>query len=113
MVDFKINRSNKATTNTDIECILQQLDLLFYTNKREVFGDITFGNAYDRYLHELKVSNDVIKYHIESDLRQLELFGFEFNVEVYFIEGTVRDIFMTKITLYKDDFYHEQIYKIL
>jgi hypothetical protein len=113
MVDFNINKNNKAVANVDIECILQQIDLLFNTNKREVLGDIEFGNSYDKYLHELNVPNDVIKHKIEQDIRNLELFGFDVDVEVYFIEGTVRDIFMSKIILHKDEYYYEKIYKII
>ena len=53
MNDFNLN-NGRGALNDDIDLILQQIDILFDTNPREVFGNESFGTTYDKYLYQLK-----------------------------------------------------------
>ena len=111
MIDFSLNE-NKLIQNSDIDLILQQIDILFDTNPKEVLGQELYGSQYDKYLYKLKLSNENIKQKVLSDLYSLELFGFTPSVDVIFLEGSERDIALIKIDLYRNQESYEQIYKI-
>lgn len=111
MLDFSIDKNN-VIIKSDLDFVLQQIDILFGTYHGEVFGDINYGTDYDRYLYNLKISNSGLKSRIISDMNSLDLRGYEFDVDVYFLEGSERDIAMIDINLYKDNQTYNRIYKI-
>lgn len=110
MIDFDLN--NQPILNDDISLIIQQIDILFDTKPKEVFGDERFGTNYDKYLFDLKISNQAIKYSILNDLNSLDLFGFVPDVEVHLLQGTEHDIALIEINLSRDDEYYQRVYKI-
>lgn len=101
MIDFNIfdDISDKPIVNTDEEYVIQQIDLLFNTDKESVLGDISYGTNYDRYLYTVGISNSALESKIMGDLQQLDLRSYEPSVSVQLIEGTVRDIALIDITL--------------
>lgn len=111
MVDFDLN-GNNPINNDDISLILQQIDILFDTAPKEVFGAETFGTRYDKYLYELKLSNESIKQNILTDLYSLELFGFTPTVNVHLLQGTEQDIALIEIELNREEESYTKIYKI-
>lgn len=111
MIDFNINKGEPITFK-DIDFVIQQIDLLFDTNIKDVLGDEEFGSQYDKYLYELNVSNSSLEAKVMSDLMSLDLLGFTPGVKVYFLEGTERDIAMIDITLSKDYENYNRTYKI-
>lgn len=111
MVDFSLNR-NKSSLNGDIELILQQIDILFDTDKKTVLGAEGFGTQYDKYLYNLKISNEGLKYIVLDDLREIEMFGFTPSVEVYLLQGSEQDIALININLTRDGEIYEKTYKI-
>lgn len=111
MVDFNLN-GNNPVNNDDISLILQQIDILFDTTPKEVFGAETFGTRYDKYLYELKLSNESIKQNILADLYSLELFGFIPTVNVHLLQGTEQDIALIEIELNREEESYTKIYKI-
>ena len=68
MIDFNIDKGSPIK-NSEISLILQQIDILFDTTPTEVFGDDSYGTSYDRYLYQLKISNDGLKNEVLSDLK--------------------------------------------
>lgn len=111
MVDFSIQKE-KAVLKSDIDLILQQIDILFDTTPTEVFGSDDYGTSYDRYLHQLKFSNDALKYEVMSDLNNIQLFGFVPTVDVYLLHGTEDDIAIVDINLTRYDEIYNKTYKI-
>lgn len=111
MVDFSLDKQ-KAIKNSDIELILQQIDILFDTSPKEILGQEDFGTQYDAYLYRLNMSNEGIKSQVLKDLYSIDLFGFQPNVEVLMLQGTERDIALIKIVLTREQESYEQIYKI-
>ena len=67
MIDFNI-KSGSGVVNNDIDLILQQIDILFDTNRGEVLGDEYFGTQYDKYLYKLRISNEGLQSEVLSDL---------------------------------------------
>ena len=111
MIDFNI-KSGSGVVNNDIDLILQQIDVLFDTNRGEVLGDEYFGTQYDKYLYKLHISNEGLQSEVLSDLYKIELFGFVPNVEVYLLQGTEQDIAIINIQLSRDSEVYEKTYKI-
>ena len=111
MVDFNLKRGS-ATCKSDIDLILQQIDILFDTTPTEVFGAEDYGTTYDRYLHQLRISNEALKQEVLSDLTSIQLFGFIPTVDVYLIHGTEDDIALIDIHLSRDEETYNKTYKI-
>lgn len=111
MVDINLDEGT-PTINTDVALIIQQIDLLFDTSRREVFGKPDYGTRYDDFLFNMTVSNEAIEYQVKNDLAQLNLFGYTPSVSVTILEGTLNDIILISIGLSRNDSYYEKIYKI-
>lgn len=114
MIDFSLSNklTNDPIVNNDLIYVLQQIDLLFNTDKGDVLGDTGFGTNYDRYLYTLGVSNASLENKIMNDLNQLDLCGFTTSVNVTIVEGTVRDIAYINITLSNNFNSYEKTYMI-
>jgi hypothetical protein len=101
MIDFSL--SNKLTddviVSNDLVYVLQQIDLLFETNKGDVLGDMSFGSHYDDYVYSLDHGNGDLEEIITADLKDLDLCGYEPYVVVKLLEGSIRDIALIDITL--------------
>ena len=111
MVDFSLKRGS-ASCKSDIDLILQQIDILFDTTPTEVFGEEEYGTTYDRYLHQLKISNEALKQEVLSDLGNIQLFGYMPTVDIYLIQGTEDDIALIDINLSRDDETYNKTYRI-
>lgn len=96
MIDININtgynRTEKAILSNDLELLIQQVDILFGTDKHAVLGDMDYGTNYDKYLYTTGISNSALESKILSDLNKLNLFGFKPSVKVILVEGSIRDI---------------------
>lgn len=110
MIDFSLECN--ACERSEIDNILQQIDILFDSTPTEVFGEESFGTEYDRYLHQLKISNEGLKQTVLSDLNKINLSGFIPNVDVYLLHGTEDDIAIVDITLKRYDEVYNKAYKI-
>ena len=111
MIDFNIDKGAPIKSG-DIELLLQQIDILFDTTPKEVLGSPSFGTTYDTYLHKLKLSNESIKRQVISDISSLDLQGFDFDVNVHFLQGTEQDISLIEINFTKDEMSYNRVYKI-
>lgn len=111
MIDINLAQGD-PTINEELKLITQQIDMLFDTANREVFGDPHYGTNYDEFLFNLNLSNSAMEYQVRCDLANIELFGYEPSVEVGIVEGTLNDIILIKIGLEKNNTYYEKTYKI-
>ena len=110
MIDFDLNGS--PILNNDISLVSQQIDILFDTIPTEVLGYEDFGTKYHKFLFDLNISNEAIKYTVLSDLNKLDLLGFQPYVEVHLLQGTEHDIALIEIDLIRDEEHYQKIYKI-
>ena len=104
MIDFTLSNklSDEIVISNDLLCVLQQIDLLFNTEKTDVLGDLNYGTNYDKYLYTVGMSNATLESKILNDLHNLNLLGFTPSVNVSIVEGTHRDIAFIDITLTGD-----------
>lgn len=111
MIDFNI-KNDEVLIKSDVNILLQQIDILFDTTPGEVLGYEEYGTKYDYYLYDLNLSADSIKQAILSDINSLNLLGFTPDVEVLLLQGTEQDIAIINITLTKNDEMYNKSYKI-
>lgn len=111
MIDFNL-QEGKPVINDDIECLIQQIDILFDTSPGDVLGDLNYGTDYYQYLYNLKLSGDQLKDVILHDLYKLDLLGYIPQVQVYLMQGTERDIALVQVDLYKQGESYQKTYTI-
>lgn len=111
MVDFNLNEGDPLVDD-DVQLIIQQIDILFGTTPKDLYGDINYGTRYDTYLYQLHISEDQLEDEIMKDLGTLDLRGFVPEVNVYFCAGTERDIAIIEINLYQSTRMYKKVYKI-
>ena len=113
MTDFCLYKSTgTATINTEVDLLIQQIDLLFDTTPTEVLGDDTFGTKYDSYLYDTRLSASNLKSIVESDLSQINFMGWDYEVEVHLLQGTEQDIAVIQISFKKGTELVQKTYKI-
>ena len=114
MVDFCLSeRGGKCTVNSESDLLAQQVDLLFDTTPTEVLGSESYGTKYDSYLYDTRLSAENLKSIVESDLRRINLMGWDFKVEVYLLQGTEQDIAVINISFIKGYEQFEKTYKLV
>lgn len=112
MVDFCLNKNSISDIKSEIDLILQQVDILFDTTPTEVLGSLAFGTEYDKYLYSMKLSADNLKRVVEQDLSQLTLFDWKYDVKTYLLQGTEQDIAVIDINFYNGAQVVNKTYKI-
>lgn len=112
MIDF-CNTNDAVVLNYELDLILQQLDMLFDTNYKEVLGELNYGTDFDKFLYELNFSNYAIKQYIESTIKSnVYTFDFDINVDIKLLNGTENDIIIVVINISKNGKIYEQKYRI-
>jgi len=78
----------------EIEVIVQKLEMILFTNKGEVLGDINIGANLEYYLWQTRITTGNLKSKVEEQIStyipELIILGYTFDVSLY--EGTLRDI---------------------
>lgn len=111
MVDFNLDNGAPIKSG-DVALILQQIDLLFDTTPKEVFGSEEYGTKYDEYLYKLDISTEALKYAVLSDIQSLNLFDFIPSIDIHLLHGTEQDIALIEITLERESESYQKVYKI-
>lgn len=112
MIDFS-RTTNNVVLEDDAELIIQQIDILLDTDKGEVLGDLQYGSDYDKFLHELNVGNEYVRDYIYEHIsNNVDLFGWELNVEVQFMMGVANDIILVGIEITNQEVAYTKVYKI-
>lgn len=113
MVDFSLYKySGNPTINEEVDLLIQQVDILFDTTPTEVLGDDEFGTRYDHYLYDTRLSAENLKQIVIQDISELNLMGWNYEVEVYLLQGTEQDIAIIDITFKKGIETVQKTYKI-
>ena len=112
MIDFS-NNTTKTILDETADLVLQQIDLLLDTDKGEVLGEQDFGTDYDKFLYEINVGNNYIRDYIERNIENnVDLLGWQLDVQVETMMGTLNDIILVNIELSKDQDVYSKVYKI-
>lgn len=111
MVDFNLNEGD-PTINDDVECLIQQIDILFDTTPGDLIGDLGYGTDYERFLYDLKISPATLEEQMLQDLYSLDLMGFDPTINVYLMQGSERDIAVIDVHLKRNSEQYSKTYKI-
>ena len=89
-------RSTKIIENDAIEVVVQKLEMILFTNTKEILGQdgINLGANLEFYLWNTNVSNDILKSKVAQQINafvpELNIIGYTFELKLF--EGTVKDI---------------------
>lgn len=113
MVDLSLDTIDVVKT-TDLENVIQQIEMLFDTSPFEVIGEPNYGSDFEKFLWNLTASNYDIENYIRSRIQsEVDLLGFSVEVEVNLMEGTENDIILADITISRDGYNYTKTYKIV
>lgn len=111
MIDLNLE-PGEATINDDVDCLMQQIDILFDSRYGDLLGDTGYGTNYEYYLYNLKMDQNSMADRMRNDLLSLDLLGFTPDVNVYLLNGTERDIAVIEVNLYRNGQQYNKTYKI-
>lgn len=102
---------DRIIEDDEVEVIVQKLEMILFTNKGEVLGDIDLGVNLEYYLWQTKVTTGNLKFKVEEQIvkyiPELIKIGYTFDLQLY--EGTLRDILYLNFVIkgYNIDFIFE------
>lgn len=87
-------QEGRIVEDDEIEAIVQKLEMILFTNKGEVLGDIEIGCNLEYYLWQTRITSGNLKNKVEEQIRTYipELLSIGYTFDVRLFEGTVRDI---------------------
>ena len=85
---------DRIIEDDEIEVIVQKLEMILFTNKGEVLGDINIGANLEYYLWETKITTGNLKSKVDEQILTYipELISLGYTLDIYLFEGTYRDI---------------------
>lgn len=102
-----------VTKTTDLDNVIQQIEMLFDTSPFEVLGETGYGSDFERFLWDLNASNYDIEQYIDSKIRsEVDLLGFQVRSTVTLMNGTENDIILADITISRDGYDYTKTYRI-
>ena len=102
---------DRIVEDDEVEVIVQKLEMILFTNKGEVLGDIDIGCNLEFYLWQTRITTGNLKSKVEEQIAvyipELSMIGFTLDVVLY--EGTLRDILYLNFVIkgYNIDFVFE------
>jgi hypothetical protein len=75
--------------NLELNLLIEQLEMLFFTREGEVLGQPTFGMNLEKYLWEISLSTIEIKQYVDNKMKTYILFTQDYTLEsqVRFLKG--------------------------
>lgn len=100
-MELDLSLDSRYILEDPIDCAIQELDLILGTECTELLGDPMFGVSMEQFLWQTTPSNSQVKEYIQDKIIQNTLFCKELNttIDVETVEGTIRDIYLIKITI--------------
>ena len=95
--------SSKIIEDNVVEVIVQKLEMLLFTDSKEIMGNegYNFGADLEYYIWETKVANSILQNKIKNQISlyvpELDVIGYE--LELSFYEGDYRDILSLNFTI--------------
>ena len=101
----------RIVEDDEIEVIVQKLEMILFTNKGEVLGNLDIGANLEYYLWQTRVTTGNLKNKVEEQIAtyipELIAIGYSFDIQLF--EGTLRDILYLNFVIkgYNIDFIFE------
>ena len=102
---------DRIIEDDEVEVIVQKLEMILFTNKGEVLGNIDIGANLEYYLWQTRVTTGNLKNKVAEQIAtyipELIAIGYSFDVQLF--EGTLRDILYLNFVIkgYNIDFIFE------
>ena len=92
---------NSTFIENTFDAALQELDLLLSTSNTEMLGNPDYGVNMEQFLWELTPSPEAVEAYLTDKIAQCTYWCNRLNVkvDVSCIQGTIRNIYVVKITL--------------
>lgn len=89
--------------NLELNLLIEQLELLFFTPEGSVLGDVEFGMYLEKYLWGMNLSSIEMKQYIDRKISKYILYAQQYKIEsqVRFIEGQITDTAFIDILIEK------------
>lgn len=85
---------DRIVEDDEVEVIVQKLEMILFTNKGEVLGDVEMGCNLEYYLWQTRITTGNLKSKVEEQITmyipELTRLGYTLSVNLY--EGTLQDI---------------------
>jgi hypothetical protein len=102
MIDLAVD--SRVFINTPLEEAVQELDMIFNTERTELIGYPDYGTNFEQFLWSLNPDSNQLRTYILEQINVNSLFIPQMNVEVdvQVIEGDYRNIYLVSITMSDD-----------
>ncbi len=99
MLDLALD--NRIFLNSELDCALQEIDMLLNTSNTELLGDPSYGTDFESFLWTLTPTTTELEDYIKEKIRTNTLFVNKFKnyVRCEFLQGKYRSIYKVKIIL--------------
>lgn len=98
--EYDMSIASDVIIDNSLDMALQELDLMFNTERCEVLGDLTFGTTFERLLWTMRPDPDYIKIYIKQAMADAEYFNkFVSDINVTYTQGEIRPIYYVQIGL--------------
>ena len=102
---------DRIVEDDEIEVIVQKLEMILFTNKGEVLGDVNIGANLEYYLWQTRITTGNLKNKIQEQIVTYipELINLGYTLDLILYEGTLRDILYLNFVIqgYNIDFIFE------
>lgn len=99
MLDLSLD--NRIFLNTELDCAIQEMDLILNTNNTELLGDVMYGTELETFLWTLTPMTSELEKYIREKLIKNTYYLSKLNIDinVQFLKGEYRSVYLVKITL--------------
>ena len=103
MLDLALD--NRVFLNTELDCALQEIDMLLNTENTELIGYPDYGTEFESFLWTLTPTTVEIENYIKNKIAKSTYFAnkFKIYVKASFLEGSYRSIYYVQTALYDDN----------
>lgn len=98
---YDLSLGNSLFVDNELDCAIQELDILFGTENTELIGYPYFGTFFEQFLWQLNPSVETLKTYIMDKIADETYFlsKFKVNIEVAIIDGELRNIYNVLISV--------------
>ena len=98
---YDLSLGNSLLLTSELDCALQELDILFGTENTELIGYTDFGTNFEQFLWQMSPSPESLKSYILEKIggNTYYLHKFKIDIEVLVTGGEIRNIYHVLITI--------------
>ncbi len=99
MLDLSLD--NRIFLDSELDCALQELDLILNTSNTELLGDPSYGTEMESFLWTLTPMTAELDRYLREKLltNSYYLKKFDLDISVNFMKGEYRSVYLVSITL--------------